>query len=638
MGLSKRAKSLLHELKRSVDGVSLSDFAASEGISRRTAYYDISAINDALSREHAGSVSVRGGRIHSDDVDWAKVDEDARRSDDVICSAPERRAMILVYAALSAKRVTIGSLMDEFRVSRNTVIADVRDLKDRLALCDISFRSTAKDGYRIAGEEAVLRRTLWDFLRDVAGAACMRRIRSLLQSELVACTGEDIDFFELCRCLIKQYESDLGTRVFLSDNGLESTMIQASWLRSLRGSHVEIGDDERTTLMDTLSYRSIRRSAAKLAESGIMLPDADLLYMTSLLLGIKTSRFAGDAGEDACVAELAERLASDFERVGCLNYIDRPFVVKQMSHHIRPLYYRLKYGVQASNPLLDDIKRSYPFTYEFARRAAVCAGLEGLSEDEVAYLAIYLTAGLDRVMLDGDKGGAGRILVIGADGMSTIALIEQQICDTFGVRFEYECGDLRGLSPADLDRYVLVISLDPVPPAMEMAHVVRAEAVLAKEAVNAIFEVLRHSPAMIRCSALVEEVVGIVEKSLPVDAVTRAGESDLRLSLFRYFNECECSIPNDALGCAAPDLSHCACDMPVCERWQDAVLAGAAAIRTRTGSRSLLERMHNLLSSSRIQWYRMASDAVLVHCPMQGDEKGGVLTQAVVAGGGRRIS
>ena len=71
-------------------------------------------------------------------------------------------------------------------------------------------------------------------------------------------TNNDIDYYALCRSLIKQYESDLKTRCFLESNGLEGMMVQVSWLRGLDGNSVVMGRDEQITLMGTVSYRSVQ--------------------------------------------------------------------------------------------------------------------------------------------------------------------------------------------------------------------------------------------------------------------------------------------------------------------------------------------------------------------------------------------
>src|SRR5699024_7431058 len=117
-------------------------------------------------------------------------------------------------------------------------------------------------------------------------------IKSFLQESMVSLTGNDIDFLELCRCLIKQYETDIQGKCFLQENGLESMMIQASWIRSHKGYEIVMNAEEQFALMKSHSYRSISFSAQKLDKLGMKISPNEIYYITSLFLGIRTSDFS----------------------------------------------------------------------------------------------------------------------------------------------------------------------------------------------------------------------------------------------------------------------------------------------------------------------------------------------------------
>ncbi len=99
-------------------------------------------------------------------------------------------------------------------------------------------------------------------------------------------------------------------------------------------------------------------------------------YITTLFLGIQTTDFLSQEQEDTFIAEFAEELVLSFERIACLSFPNRERLQKQLSHHIRPMYYRIKYGIPDKNPLVKDIKAMYPFVFDFTHKAVQAAKMD----------------------------------------------------------------------------------------------------------------------------------------------------------------------------------------------------------------------------------------------------------------------
>ena len=142
MELKSRQVQLLRSLSQSVGkGLPLADVMSEFGVSRRTVYYDISRINDWLTSAGLGSVSVEDQCLRARGVQWSSVERLSGSADQRYFSVAERQSMAFLRIALSSEPVTIGVLMDSFGVSRNTVIADVREIReslDSLGLSDMA--------------------------------------------------------------------------------------------------------------------------------------------------------------------------------------------------------------------------------------------------------------------------------------------------------------------------------------------------------------------------------------------------------------------------------------------------------------------------------------------------------------------
>ena len=112
----------------------------------------------------------------------------------------------------------------------------------------------------------------------------------------------------------------------------------------------------------------------------------------------------------------------------------------------------------------------YPMSFEFCRRAAIESGMGSLSDDELAFLTIYLSSDLDSKMLERGDTSADRVLIVGADNMSTATLVRDQLSQACGISFDYEYADSEKLHRWTLESYAVVLACPPAPRNEERQH------------------------------------------------------------------------------------------------------------------------------------------------------------------------
>lgn len=171
MDLKSRQVQLLKSLSQSIGGLSLTEIMSEFGVSRRTVYYDISQINEWLSIAGLGEIFVEGQRLCARGIKWARVERLTGSADRRLFSVEERQAMAFLRVALSAEPITIGTLMDTFGVSRNTVIADVREIRESIEPLGLALSSTIASGYEVIGDEIAIRKHI---LVNASGACGFR--------------------------------------------------------------------------------------------------------------------------------------------------------------------------------------------------------------------------------------------------------------------------------------------------------------------------------------------------------------------------------------------------------------------------------------------------------------------------------
>lgn len=616
MELKSRQTYILRSLLEAEQEIPSAQLLAKLGIAKRTFYYDVEKINGYLAQHRMGRLVISGQHIRAEISDLAALDRQLRRNSSYYFSVSERHAMEILFIALNSEIVTIGRLMEYFDVSKNTALADIKALREELGGWSLSLHSAIKAGYQIGGEEANIRRFLWAQFRKLNTPEGTAAIKTFLQQSMVALTGNDIDFLELCRCLIKQYESDIGGDCFLDANGFESMMLQASWLRSRKGHEINMDSEEQFALMKTLSYRSVEFSVQKLSMLGMDISPKETYYITSLFLGIKTTDFITQEEENSYIAALAEQLILNFERIACITFPNRERLHGQLSHHIRPMYYRLKYGIIDKNPLTRDIQQMYPVVYGFTRRATMEVDTKmfsEISEDELAYLCVYFASNLNEKFVSrSDPAATQEVLIIGAGNMATATLVKEQLQDLFGFSFRYSVITVDRVRRWELDDYALVVSLVPLSRHLSCRRLVETGAILTETNQRKIMDVLKQNRTIARHDQLIQDILKLVEKN-----VEGAVQSErLYFDLFRYFDRREGGAAPPATERFAEKLRlENVVSLPEGTRWAEAVLCGARSLQ---GDR-LADKMRNLLHSRRVQMYRLQEDVVLVHCPMQGE-------------------
>lgn len=588
-------------------------------ISKRTLYYDLNKINEWLGEHDFGYVSILDKKIIIDIKNNVEIERQMHKRKDYYYSSEERRAIEFLFITLNYKKVIIDDLKNAFDVSRNTILSDLKVVKTEVeAEKELMFCNTIKEGYFIEGDEMTIRKMIQGKIQELKTPEGRAILKTYMQNALFCFTGNEIDYYELCVCMIKQYELDIGNEYILSDMQIESFMILVSWIRSLKGHTIDMNDDEKKVLSSTLSFRSVENSMEKMTRCGIQMPQEEDYYLSSMLLGIETTRFRTHGEEEKYIETIVEQFVYNFERITCLVFYNRRKLRHELFHHIRALYYRMKYGKPSDNPLVNDIEQIYPFAFEATRRAVEELGdvfLKDIPKDEIGYLCIYMVSNLDEKKVHQGMKYDGSILIVGPKNMAVATLVKEQVRNLLGSGFRYDVMSLGRLRRKIIDEYVMVILVEVPRGKIPGDNVVEISTILTKEDKYKMLNVLRHQKELSEFNRKVEDVISIVRESvkLPID------EQELYFGLLHYFNSTDRYDPsNDLVRISAGQLQSF--ELSADASWENAVLYGAEILGGDQGR--LRARMQNLLLRDKVQNYRFVKDAMLVHYPMQGEPDG----------------
>jgi lichenan operon transcriptional antiterminator len=131
--------------------------------------------------------------------------------------------------------------------------------------------------------------------------------------------------------------------------------------------------------------------------------------------------------------------------------------------HTIPLVDRVQLESPVFNPLIDEIKTYYPYSYEIAVDAALVLGNKlsiSIGEHETGYLAAYLQLALERQKHDIIPK---RVLVVCPAGRSMSQLVAYNLREEFKDYIgEIETGDVYQLASIDLNKFDYIFTTAPL--------------------------------------------------------------------------------------------------------------------------------------------------------------------------------
>ncbi len=615
--LRSRSAYILKCAIESEKGIAVSDILERLSITKRTFYYDLEKVTEWLRENDFGKVEIKSQILSVSSDRMEELKKEMAKNSDYFFSIGERRIMEILFIALSPGAVTIEKMQNLLDVSKNTILTDIKKWKEILNNENLALISTVQAGYYINGEEFSIRKLISRHLQSLENLPPRNIIKDWLQKSLGELIGQDYDYKEIARCLIKQYVKDVDIKPVSEDIEYECVMIIVSWIRSIKGYAFYINEDEKATLRSTGSYQSLKRSAKNLKQYNLEIPENEVYYITTLLLGIKTVEFSSQEAENLFVYRFTALFIRNYERIACVNLVNRERLSNQIRCHIRPLYYRLKYGLQITNPLSEDIKKRYAEIYEFAKRALKEISNElsvMITEEELAYLVIYFVSNThDRNELEDSFLEHPKILVVCGEGMATSMLIKEQLEDILGENFQYELKAASAIKEAYLKQYVMIVSTVYIERLKEKDNVFFTGAILSDTEKKEIVRFAGGRGISFKQEKMLQDILKAVEKA----TVGKVDKNQLYYDLFQIFqgNRDAEKIKTRFIR-SVQDLKA----SPIKEytNWREIVKEGCTKLAQGREADHLYERMLSILNNKTMNMYEIRERFILIHCPMQG--------------------
>ncbi|MGI6501170.1 MAG: BglG family transcription antiterminator [Anaerostipes sp.] len=345
MHLDERSEMILNDIAAGVRHNS-KEIQAKYEISLRQFMYSISKINAYLrGQKITPIVKKRSGELIVSDDLKELLDKCSGKINlkDYIPSESERVELLMLMIITMEEDLSLQHFVSELQVSKNTILSDLKIVKEKLSIHKLELKYTRLKGYFIKGKEFEIRKLLIELVNQILNISFGR----YMIGHITHITNEEVEKF---RDWLETIEEEL--RIVYTDDKMETTpyALALVYRRIENGYYLQADEMLCQELSDTKEYAFAERLLSSIGE----VPKQERFFITLQLLS--TSLVGEMVLSEAKMIEIqsaVEEVVSRFENRACIVFQDREHLIQMLVQHMKPAYYRIKYNLTLTGNLLD---------------------------------------------------------------------------------------------------------------------------------------------------------------------------------------------------------------------------------------------------------------------------------------------
>jgi transcriptional antiterminator/mannitol/fructose-specific phosphotransferase system IIA component len=366
-------------------------------LSRRQVQYSLTKINDWLQEQELPTLQYHRGTGFevTPEITEAFFRMHKEITPERYPLKEEERVQLLLLMLLSkTEDLSLFHLTSRLDVSRNTVLQDLKKAKELASRFWCSIQYSRREGYSLNGDEWQIR-LLLTYLTHELGSDDQGK--SLLMLPLAPQDQEKVPEIQKS---IEAIEQTLQIRYIDERLTALPYFILYVWIRIQTGhalvkideslQSVILSSEEYQALMDLFQYLRITTED--------MLNER--IYLTLQLL--TTNLAKGDQllnPQDQQLFHLTQQVIEQFEAIACVRFHNRLDLARQLFQHLKPAYYRVKFGMKENNTFYQTVIQEQPELHHLVKKALhpfhSWLG-QPFPENESAYVTMYFGSWLKR--------------------------------------------------------------------------------------------------------------------------------------------------------------------------------------------------------------------------------------------------
>lgn len=483
MQFTSRMKQILQVLLKEKEAVSVKTLAERVGVSKRTVQRELESVDYYLKPYGIKFLSRTGVGVwlEGEDADKDRLRSEIGQGESYDAGNREERRKRLILEILKEKGLKkLYYYSSRFQVSEATISTDLEAIEEWLNRYGLVIKRRPGSGTVIQGSEESYRRAIRAFVNENIDTQMIReayeesagsdirqdtlkksKIGQILNDDIMSRVIDCITGMNHMRVLTLTENSYVGLIIHISiaiNRILKHEVIEAD----ARWDHV-VADDE--------DYRLAKAIVRELeAEFEIEIPEVEVSYICLHIKGAKHEKiewngYTQHTMENRQMQQLVNEMIDAFDpEAGYLLKQDDEFIQGLLAH-LQPTVIRLVHGMQIQNPILEDIKKSYPDIY--AKSENVAKVLEEsvgkkVPEEEIGFLTVHFGAAMVRLENRNEKIRKVQVGVICSSGIGISRLMASKLERVFHDRMQITAYGKKDVTPYVVGKTDFFVSSIPV--------------------------------------------------------------------------------------------------------------------------------------------------------------------------------
>lgn len=453
MMIEKRPALLMNHLLK-VRRTTINQVIDTTNLTKRQVSYDLEKINHWLKERNLPSIRYKGTKyiiLPEKVADYLRNHRLDGPDQDFIFSEKERLSFIYLYLFIREEPISSVHLTQFLRVSKNTVISDIKKANEVNAQFLVEIRYSRQKGYHLFGAEPDKRVLVQHHLTQIINLPYFHKLMVILLGH-----KEQIHVNFIKSNLIEiQQQYHLQ---FVEDRLSQFAYFLVLYFYRLKEKKFVRYHQDEIELFKKDSIWDVSQSLFNYQQFEVV--DSEICFMTIHLLGLSLGNPQGLESDRDLLFKLCEQLVFNFESKAAIAFEKKNEAIKTLYQHFKPAYFRMKYRIPITNPLLEQIKGEHKELYTIVTELLL--PIESLlsitiPEEEIGFITIHFGALLKepKQYLPKKK----KAIVVCASGISSSLMVKHQLESLFSeISVEKTMSLQQFYTKNDSDKYDLLFS------------------------------------------------------------------------------------------------------------------------------------------------------------------------------------
>ena len=303
-----------------------------------------------------------------------------------ILTEVERRSLIYLLIFINKTPLSIALFQTYLQVSKNTILSDLKKLREELMSENIQVEYSRKKGFYLNFEEKMLQEKAWYFLQNLS---------------------EDSGFYILSKVL-----NDKKPLTIFKNNQLLKKMMQELQIEIVYSRYL-------STLLFAclLRHRTFEKNSENIND-----------LLKSLIIGMSDGKSA--LGQDNGLYRMAFNIMENVMKLSAIEFDDFTKTFMALLAHLTPAYYRIRNHFELKNVLLERIKNEYHSLFLLMDNALrpLKDEVGEISESEKAYFVILFGG---EIYKNKYSGQSLKAIVLCVNGISSSLIMQKRLESLF---------------------------------------------------------------------------------------------------------------------------------------------------------------------------------------------------------------